>query len=212
VNGPTPRVDGGTGRVDGGTGRADGGTDTTDTTDTDTSGPTHTIDHVDPVDRATADEPPMLEVGRIVKPHGLRGDVIVSLATNRPERVTPGSVLSTEDGRPMTVLRSAPHQGRFIVTFEGLSGIDEADRARGTQLFAPPLDDPDALWIHELIGSSVEDTSGRVLGTVDSVEANPASDLLVLDGGALIPLRFVVGNEPGVRIIVEVPDGLLDLS
>ncbi len=154
----------------------------------------------------------MLEVGRIVKPHGLRGDVIVSLATNRPERVAPGSVLSTEDGRPMTVLRSAPHQGRFIVTFEGLSGIDEADRARGTQLFAPPLDDPDALWIHELIGSSVEDASGRVLGTVDSVEANPASDLLVLDGGALIPLRFVVGNEPGVRIIVEVPDGLLDLS
>ena len=112
----------------------------------------------------------------------------------------------------MTVLRSTPHQGRFIVTFEGLSGIDEADRARGTQLFAPPLDDPDALWIHELIGSSVEDTSGRVLGIVDSVEANPASDLLVLDGGALIPLRFVVGNEPGVRIIVEVPDGLLDLS
>ena len=154
----------------------------------------------------------MLEVGRIVKPHGLRGDVIVSLATNRPERVAPGSVLSTEDGRPMTVLRSAPHQGRFIVTFEGLSGIDEAEGARGTQLFAPPLDDPDTLWIHELIGSSVEDATGRVLGTVDSVEANPASDLLVLDGGALIPLRFVVGNEPGVRIIVEVPDGLLDLS
>ena len=43
------------------------------------------------------------------------------------------------------------------------------------------------------------------------MEANPASDLLVLDGGALIPLRFVVGTEPGVRVIVEVPDGLLDL-
>jgi 16S rRNA processing protein RimM len=138
--------------------------------------------------------------------------VIVTLATNRPERVAPGSVLSTEDGRPMTILRSAPHQGRFIVTFEGLSGIDQADSARGTRLFAPPLDDPDALWIHDLIGSSVEDTSGTVLGTVESVEANPASDLLVLDGGALIPLRFVVGNEPGVRVTVEVPDGLLDLS
>ncbi len=50
-----------------------------------------------------------------------------------------------------------------------------------------------------------------MLGTVESVEANPASDLLVLDGGALIPLRFVVEHEPGVRVTVEVPDGLLDL-
>jgi len=78
-------------------------------------------------------------------------------------------------------------------------------------LFALPLDDPDALWIHELIGAQVEDVTGRVLGTVDSVEANPASDLLVLDGGALIPLRFVVANEPGLRVTVELPDGLLDL-
>jgi 16S rRNA processing protein RimM len=153
----------------------------------------------------------MLQVGQVVKPHGLRGDVIVSLATNRDERVAPGSVLTTDDGRTMKVLRSSPHQGRFIVTFEGLSGIDDAESARGTQLFAPPLDDPDALWIHELIGAEVEDVTGRVLGTVESVEANPASDLLVLDGGALIPLRFVVANEPGMRVTVELPDGLLDL-
>jgi hypothetical protein len=57
----------------------------------------------------------------------------------------------------------------------------------------------------------VEDTSGRVLGTVDAVEANPASDLLVLSGGGLIPLGFVTSSEPGVRITVEIPDGLLDL-
>jgi 16S rRNA processing protein RimM len=204
VTGSAPRVDGGTGRVDGETGQA---------------GQAGQAAQADPSEqearlgrRTGGDEAPMLEVGRIVKPHGLRGDVIVSLATNRPERVAAGSVLTTEDGRSMTILRSAPHQGRFIVTFEGLSGIDQANQARDTRLFAPPLDDPDALWIHELIGSSVEDSTGRVLGTVESVEANPASDLLVLDGGALIPLRFVVGNEPGVRIIVEVPDGLLDLS
>ena len=80
------------------------------------------------------------------------------------------------------------------------------------QVLALPLDDPDALWIHELIGSEVEDTDGRQLGTVEAIEANPASDLLVLGGGALIPLRFVVASEPGVRITVDVPDGLLDLS
>lgn len=138
--------------------------------------------------------------------------MIVSLSTNRPERVAPGSVLVTDDGRELEVLRSSAHQGRFIVTFEGMNGIDDAEGARGTQLSAAPLDDPEALWIHELIGSRVEDATGKVLGTVEGVEANPASDLLVLDGGVLIPLRFVVASEPGVRITVEVPDGLLDLS
>jgi 16S rRNA processing protein RimM len=155
---------------------------------------------------------PMLQVGSIVKPHGLKGDVIVSLTTNRDERVAPGSVLHAKDDREFRVLRSSPHRGRFIVTFEGVSDIDQADGLRGTELFALPLDDPDALWIHELIGSQVEDTTGRVLGTVEGVEANPASDLLVLDGGGLIPLRFVVGTEPGVRITVDVPDGLFDLA
>ncbi len=154
----------------------------------------------------------MLQVAQVVKPHGLRGDVVVSLSTNRTERLAPGSVLSTEDGRPMRVVRSTPHGNRFIVTFEGLSGIDDAEGLRGTELFAPPLADPDELWVHELIGAEVVDADGTVLGTVESVQENPASDLLVLQDGGLIPLRFVVSNDPGVRVTVEVPDGLLDLA
>jgi 16S rRNA processing protein RimM len=156
--------------------------------------------------------PAELSVGRLVKPHGLRGDVIVSLTTNRTERVAPGSVLTTSDGRRLRVVRSSSHQGRFIVSFEGVTGIDAADQLRGTELYAAPLVDSDALWVHELIGSTVEDAGGTVLGTVAGVEANPASDLLVLDGGGLIPLRFVVASVPGVRITVDVPDGLLDLA
>ena len=154
---------------------------------------------------------PLLAVGRIVKPHGLRGDVVVSLTTNREERASAGSVLRTADGGKLEVERSTPHRGRHIVTFASVRGIDAAEQLRGTDLFAEPLSDPDALWVHELIGSTVVDTSGRVLGTVDAVEANPASDLLVLSGGELIPLRFVTGTEPGVRVTVEIPDGLLDL-
>jgi len=156
--------------------------------------------------------PPMLVVGRIVKPHGLRGDVIVSLTTNRDERVAPGSALRTADGREFQVVRSSSHQGRFIVTFDGVAGIDAAEQLRDTDLFASPLEDPDALWIHDLIGSVVEDRRGTELGTVVSVEANPASDLLVLEDGALIPLRFVVGTVPGERVTVDVPDGLFDLA
>ena len=153
----------------------------------------------------------MLEVGAIVKPHGLKGDVIVVLTTNRDERVAPGAVLVGEDGREFEVVRSSIHGGRHIVTFAGINGIDAADALRGTPLFAAPLEDPDALWVHDLIGSVVVDQTGDELGTVTAVEANPASDLLVLADGGLIPLRFVIGSEPGVRVTVDIPDGLLDL-
>ena len=159
-----------------------------------------------------AGRPALLGVGRIVKPHGLRGDVVVSLTTNRVERVAVGSVLTTADGRALEVVRSSAHLGRFIVSFAGVAGIDAAEALRDTPLSAPPIEDPDALWVHDLIGSVVEDTAGSELGTVTAVHANPASDLLVLDGGALIPLRFVVRSDPGTRVVVDLPDGLLDLT
>jgi 16S rRNA processing protein RimM len=153
----------------------------------------------------------LLGVGKIVKPHGLRGEVIVSLSTNRTERAARGSVLHDAAGRTFEIVRSSPHKGRYIVTFRGVEGVEAAEALRDTPLFAPPLLDDDALWVHDLIGSLVVDAAGAELGTVVGVQANPASDLLVLDGGALIPLRFVTGSEPGVRVEVDVPEGLLDL-
>jgi 16S rRNA processing protein RimM len=81
---------------------------------------------------------PLLHVGQMVKPHGLRGDIIVSLTTNRDERVAPGSLLRTADGQEYRVRRSSAHQGRFIVTFDGVVGIDAAEQLRGLDLYAPP--------------------------------------------------------------------------
>lgn len=150
----------------------------------------------------------MLDVARIVKPHGLKGEVVVELLTNRTERAQAGTVLHSDRG-DFAIVRSSPHQGRWIVQFEGVDSIDKANELRGTVLRAEPLDDPDALWVHELIGAQVVDTVGTDLGTVKEVEANPASDLLVLEGGGLVPLTFVVKTEPG-RITVDPPPGLLD--
>jgi 16S rRNA processing protein RimM len=150
----------------------------------------------------------MLEVGRVVKPHGLRGEVIVELVTNRTERLAPGTELATDDGS-LRVEWATSHQGRWIVQFEGVAGRDAAEALRGTVLSAEPLEDADALWVHELVGSRVEGTDGTDYGVVTAVEANPASDLLVLDGGGLVPLRFVVDHEPG-RVVVDPPAGLLD--
>lgn len=156
------------------------------------------------------DEPGLLEVGRIAKAHGVRGEVIVDLLTDRTERVEPGSVLDAPDG-PMEVVASRPHQGRWIVQFAGVADRNAAEALRGTVLRAAPLDDPGAMWVHELIGSEVVDTEGRSYGMVESVEDNPASDLLVLPGGGLVPLTFVVAQEPG-RVVIDPPPGLLDLA
>jgi 16S rRNA processing protein RimM len=150
----------------------------------------------------------LLEVGRIVKPHGIRGEVIVDLTTNRIERVAPGSVLQSSAG-PLEVARSSPHQGRWIVAFVGVVDRNQAEGLRGTPLSAEPIADEDELWVHELIGAEVVDAAGEVHGRVEAVEANPASDLLVLEDGRLVPLTFVVESSEG-RVVVDVPPGLLD--
>ena len=67
--------------------------------------------------------------------------------------------------------------------------------------------------MHELVGAAVRDAAGAVLGRVAAVEANPASDLLVLESGGLIPVRFVTRARRGRagRCDVDIPEGLLDL-
>jgi 16S rRNA processing protein RimM len=149
----------------------------------------------------------VLEVGRVVKPHGLKGEVVVELTTTRTDRLAPGTRFDD-----LEVVRSSPFQHRWIVAFAGVTTREAADGLRGRVLSAEPIDDdPDALWVHELIGATVIDTAGTELGTVTAVEANPASDLLVLDGGGLVPLRFVVDHGDG-RVVVDPPAGLFDLD
>ena len=153
---------------------------------------------------------PPLEVGRIVKAHGIRGEVIVDLVSNRPDvRLAPGSVLSSDRG-DLEVLTATPHQGRWIVAFAGIPDRNAAETYRGVVLSADPLeDDDDTLWVHELVGAEVVDLAGNSYGAVEAVEANPASDLLVLSGERLVPLVFVVIKAPG-RVVIDPPPGLLD--
>ena len=151
---------------------------------------------------------PVLEVGKVLRPHGLRGQVVVRLTTDRTERLAAGAVLSSSAG-DLEVVRATPSGDRWIVSFAGVSDREGAEALRDVILKAEPIADPEALWVHELHGSQVLDVNGRHLGVVAAVEANPASDLLVLDGGGLVPLRFIVEHGPG-RVVVEVPAGLLE--
>jgi 16S rRNA processing protein RimM len=157
---------------------------------------------------APAGDAGLLEIGRVTRAHGLRGEVVVELTTDRVERLAPGTVL-TSDAGDLTVAAARPHQHRWIVSFEGHTGREAADRLRGLALRAAPIDDPDALWVHDLVGSEVVTARGDVVGSCVAVVANPASDLLELDGGALVPVAFVVERTPG-RVVIDPPEGLLD--
>jgi 16S rRNA processing protein RimM len=156
-----------------------------------------------------------LVVGRVGRAHGLRGEMAVRFTSNRPERSALGSVLYAGE-RELVIDASRPHQGRMLVHFAGVDDRTAAEALNGVELTAAPLLGDDAelpegeVWIHELIGAEVLDRSGATVGCVVAVEANPAHDLLVLDGGALVPMVFVVEQRDGA-VVIDPPDGLFDL-
>lgn len=154
----------------------------------------------------------MLEIGRVVRVHGLKGEVVVDLITNVEERLAVGAVVFTDpDGEnALEVRASRPHQTRWLVTFDSIGDRNAAEALGRPRLYAEPVDDPEAVWVHELFGARVFDTDSVERGSVVEVLDNPASELLVLDTGHLIPLDFVVSVDGDV-VTVDVPDGLWDL-
>jgi 16S rRNA processing protein RimM len=189
----------------------------------------------------------LLVVGQIGKPHGIRGEVLVTVRTDEPEaRFVAGSVFTTEVPRDRRVstgpaaAASVPgveyrvpdkltleslrwHQGRVIAQFDGVHDRAVAEALRGVLLQVDsaevtPPDDPDEFHDHQLLGLAVVAADGAVLGEVDRIDHSPASDLIVLaktgGGTALIPFvsQFVPEVDiPGGRIVVDLPEGLLDL-
>ncbi|HEU5149942.1 MAG TPA: ribosome maturation factor RimM [Iamia sp.] len=158
--------------------------------------------------------PARLEVGRVHKAHGLKGDVSVSLTTDRLERVEPGSRLFVDDVEHEVVRSTHQPPDRWLVGFAGVGDRTAAEALRGALLTADPLDaEDDELWVHDLVGATVALPDGTVVGTVASVQDNPAHDLLVLDTGDLVPVVFLV-DAAGVpeRVVIDPPEGLLGIA
>ena len=155
--------------------------------------------------------PARLVIGRVGRAHGLRGEVSVSFTSDRPERAQAGAVMYAGTRR-LVVAGARPHQGRWLVRFDGVDDRSAAQRLQGEALEGDPLDvDEDGtLWAHQVIGLPVVDLEGHVLGVVVAVESNPAHDLLVLDGGGLVPTVFVRASDED-RVVVDPPAGLLEV-
>jgi 16S rRNA processing protein RimM len=160
----------------------------------------------------------LLAVGRIARAHGVGGEVAVQALTEVPDRYAPGSVLSLEDGRTLTVHTTRPHGHRLLVKFEEVADRTEADALRGQVLLvpadrAPATGEADRFWIHQVVGLEVVTEDGRSLGRIGEVRANPANDLWITDFGVLIPaVREVVRSvdlEKGRVTVRELP-GLVE--
>ncbi|MET0866296.1 MAG: ribosome maturation factor RimM [Nakamurella sp.] len=166
-------------------------------------------------------------VGRIGRPHGLRGEVTVQVSTDDPdERFAAGAVLGTDppERGPLTVASMRRSGPVLVLGFAGIDDRDAAETLRGTALtldaaLLPEPDDPDEFYDHQLVGLAVVDQAGVLLGTVAEVWHLPASPVLAVtrpDGSQeLVP--FVSAIVPTVdlaagRLVVDPPDGMFDPS
>lgn len=171
----------------------------------------------------TADETPdLVVVGRIVKPHGIRGELAVDVLSDVPGRLDAGTEVVV-DGARRTIRSSRVHQGRVLITFDGVPDRTAAEQLRGATVEAEPVDlaDSDVYWAHELVGMAVVSETGQPLGIVTDLIELPDTagyDLLEvdLDGTTwLLPAAddlvevAVTPDDVEVLVVVDPPAGLL---
>jgi len=164
-------------------------------------------------------------VGRIGRPHGVRGEVTVEVRTDDPDlRFVPGAVLRTDPAErgPITIAGVHWHSGTLLLRLEGVDSREAAEAVRNTELLVdvadlPEIEDPDSFYDHQIVGLTAQLPDGTVLGEV-TVVRHEAQDLLVVrrvEGGEVL-IPFVSAIVPTVDLdggflVVDPPEGLLEL-
>lgn len=168
-----------------------------------------------------------LVVGRIVRPHGVRGDLIVDVHTDEPrQRFAVGASVAARlrsgQSCTLTVRATRPHGQRLLIGFDAVADRNAAEALRGALLTVdssvlPPPAHPDEFYDHQIEGLSAVLLDGTLVGVVTEVVHGPGAELLVIarEGRpeALVP--FVRDIVPTVdleaqRLVLTPPDGLLD--
>jgi 16S rRNA processing protein RimM len=174
----------------------------------------------------------MAVVGRIARPHGIRGQVVVNLETDFPhERFQPGAEFfvnrsagtpETPDVQRLVIATVRFHNERPIIGFEGVGDMNAAIALAGSELRIPVEQlaalPPEMFYRHDLVGCAVDTTDGSSVGTVTDVEGTLGGSRLVVTtsrGEVLVPLAAEICRSidvAGKRIVIEPPQGLLDLN
>src|SRR5690606_13313207 len=174
-----------------------------------------------PKSSLSTDEDSAVLVGRVIRPHGLRGGVVVEPITDRPvERFSPGSVVLDPDGYPLTVRRFEATERAPVITFEEIGDRDQAERLRGLYLYVNEYQrrdlEDEEYWPEDLVGADVFGPDGRRIGSVTDVEIGVGQDRLLIAtpaGPVTVPFVSEIVTDvdlDGRRIVVDPPDGLID--
>jgi 16S rRNA processing protein RimM len=171
------------------------------------------------------DLPESVTVGRVLRPHGVRGEVVVEVLSDVPDRFARGSrMLGIREGWPPVPLRVAAgrvHKSGAVVRFEGCEDRDRAEELRDLWLEVPrsevPAAEPGTYYEYELIGCLCR-VGGEELGRVVEVVEDGGGLLLIVEdgeGGRRIPVPFVREflrevDVAGARIELELPPGLVE--
>jgi 16S rRNA processing protein RimM len=167
-------------------------------------------------------EPVYLAVGLLRKPHGLRGDLLLEVYTDFPERIRPGTTIFVGDRhQPLKITRRRPHNDGLILGFEGIDTPEEAGKFRATMAYVPTADRPalpaGEYYHHEIIGLTVIDEAGKELGELTEIIVTGANDVYVIrraqGSDILLPaLKEVILNVdlPAKTMRVHLLPGLVD--
>ncbi len=175
-----------------------------------------------------AEQENRLLVGRLRKPHGLKGDCAVFPLTDEPEQVfAPGrrvwlrDLAGTTVAGPLTIARSRKYHREWLVAFRDHERIEAVEPYRGTFLAAEASElralEPGEVYLHELVGFAVRDLADAPFGVVSGLEEGPTGVMLTVQGPRreyLLPFRKEFVREvdrAGRRLVVDLPEGLLDL-
>ncbi len=175
-----------------------------------------------------------LLVGRVVKAHGITGEVVVEVHTDDPaDRFASGSTLRAKPSRGRGEERSCvvdtvrEHGGRLLVRFAGVNDREGADALRGSLFVVdsddlPPIDEADTYYDHQLEGLHVRTTAGEDVGVVAEVLHTAAGELLAVrrsDGDetreVLVPFVNAIVTSVSLddhTVEIDPPEGLLDLE
>jgi 16S rRNA processing protein RimM len=171
-----------------------------------------------------------LTVGRVVKAHGIDGEVVVEIRTDDPAaRFAPGNTLRAKSSRgggedvSYVVADAREHGARLLVRLAGVDDRDAADALRGSLFVVdsddlPPIDEPDTYYDHQLEGLRVRTTTGQDVGVVAEVLHTAGGELLAVrrdSGELLVPFVSAIVMSVSLQdrlVEIDPPEGLLELQ
>ena len=166
----------------------------------------------------------LIVIGRVVRPHGLKGEVVVDVLTDFPERFSEGLRVrlsgAAAAAREVCIAAVRPQRDRLLITFEGISDVSAAETLRNAELSVGRADvaprPPGYVYHWEIEGAAVLDGNGRSLGRVVELADAGGRPLLVVDtphGRRDVPFAspiVVSVDVAGQRVVLDPPPGLLD--